>query len=66
VAIVWVYYSAQIFFLGAEFTRAYSHEHGSKSLGRAANSEYGSDAAMVERAKRIVKGKDPVLMHKSS
>ena len=64
VAIIWVYYSAQIFFLGAEFTRAYSHEHGSKSLGRAANSDYGSDAAMVERARRIVKGKDPVLMQK--
>ena len=64
VAIIWVYYSAQIFFLGAEFTRAYSHAHGSKSLGRAANSDYGSDAAMVERARRIVKGKDPVLLQK--
>ena len=62
VVIVWVYYSAQIFFLGAEFTHAYSHEHGSKSIGRrAANSEYGSEAAMVERARRIVKGGDPIL-----
>jgi membrane protein len=66
VAILWVYYSAQIFFLGAEFTRAYAHEHGSKSLGRAANSDFGSDAAMVERARRIVKGKDPVLLRKRS
>lgn len=66
VAIVWVYYSAQIFFLGAEFTRAYSHAHGSKSLGNAANSDYGSDAAMVERARRIVKGKDPVLLQKGT
>ena len=64
VAIVWVYYSAQIFFLGAEFTRAYSHEHGSKSLARAANSDFGSDAAMVERAKGIVKGDDPVLQQR--
>ncbi|HET7728741.1 MAG TPA: YihY/virulence factor BrkB family protein [Usitatibacter sp.] len=63
VAIVWVYYSAQIFFLGAEFTRAYAHEHGSKSAG-AANSDYGSDAAMVERARRIVKGRDPVLLQR--
>jgi membrane protein len=63
VAIVWVYYSAQIFFLGAEFTRAYSHEHGSKSLGTAANSDFGSgEAAMLDRARRIVKGKDPVLL----
>jgi membrane protein len=29
--IVWVYYSGQIFFLGAEFTRAYSRRHGSHS-----------------------------------
>src|SRR4051812_37001883 len=64
VAIVWVYYSAQIFFFGAEFTRAYSHEHGSKSLARAANSDFGSEAAMVERARRIVKGRDPVLTQK--
>ena len=28
--VVWVYYSAQIFLLGAEFTRAYAHAHGSK------------------------------------
>ena len=64
VAIVWVYYSAQIFFFGAELTRAYSHEHGSKSLARAANSDFGSEAAMVERAKRIVKGRDPVLQQR--
>ena len=62
VVIMWVYYSSQIFFLGAEFTKAYSMEHGSKSL-HAANSDFGStEAAMVERAKQIVKGKDPVLL----
>ncbi|HUP97720.1 MAG TPA: YihY/virulence factor BrkB family protein [Usitatibacter sp.] len=61
VLIVWIYYSSQIFFLGAEFTRAYSVHHGSKSP-QAANSEYGSDAAMVERARKIVKGQDPVLV----
>ena len=27
VVIVWVYYSAQIFFFGAEFTHAYAHRH---------------------------------------
>jgi membrane protein len=27
---VWVYYSAQIFLLGAEFTRVYAHAHGSR------------------------------------
>ena len=29
VVILWVYYSAQIFFLGAEYTRAYALQHGS-------------------------------------
>ena len=62
VTIIWVYYSAQTFFLGAEFTRASSHEHGSKSLGNAANSDFGSgDAALLDRARQIVKGRDPVL-----
>lgn len=32
VVIVWVYYSAQIFLLGAEFTYHYAREHGSRSL----------------------------------
>ncbi len=30
VVLVWVYYSAQIFLLGAEFTQIYSHSHGSR------------------------------------
>jgi len=61
VVIVWIYYSSQIFFLGAEFTRAYSLHHGSKSP-EAANSDFGNDVAMVERARRIVRGQDPVLV----
>ncbi len=28
--LLWIYYSAQIFLLGAEFTKAYAHRHGSK------------------------------------
>jgi membrane protein len=64
VAILWVYYSSQIFFFGAELTRAYSLGLGS-SRQEAANSEFDSDeAAMVERARRIVKGRDPVLVQK--
>ena len=31
ILLVWVYYSAQVFFLGAEFTRAYTNRFGSKS-----------------------------------
>lgn len=30
IVLVWVYYSAQIFLLGAEFTWAYAHGHGSR------------------------------------
>jgi len=30
VLLVWIYYTAQLFFLGAEFTRAYSLKHGSR------------------------------------
>jgi membrane protein len=30
IVLVWVYYSAQIFFLGAEFTRVYSYQFGSR------------------------------------
>jgi membrane protein len=64
VAILWVYYSSQIFFFGAELTRAYSLGLGS-SRQEAANSDFNSDeAAMVARARRIVKGRDPVLVQK--
>jgi membrane protein len=30
VLLLWVYYSAQIFLLGAEFTKVYANRHGSK------------------------------------
>lgn len=32
VLLLWVYYSSQIFFLGAEFTKVYAHSHGSCSV----------------------------------
>lgn len=66
VVIFWVYYSSQIFFFGAQFTRAYSLSHGSKRIAPAANSEFGRDAAMVERARRIAKGRDRVLAERRS
>ncbi len=34
--LIWVYYSAQIFFFGAEFTRVYTYEHGSVFRSRLA------------------------------
>ena len=33
VLLLWVYYSAQIFLLGAEFTKAYANTHGSMHAG---------------------------------
>ena len=32
VVLLWIYYSAQIFLLGAEFTKVYAHHHGSQQL----------------------------------
>jgi membrane protein len=68
--ILWVYYSAQIFFLGAEFTYEYSLAFGSKRGEKPADAavaandpgEAQPDAALLSRARRIVKGKDPVLV----
>ena len=44
----------------AELTRAYSVKHGSRRLD-AAYADDGSDASMVERARLIVSGHDPVV-----
>jgi membrane protein len=72
VIIAWVYYSSLIFFYGAEFTREYAVLHGSKQLGiapeepakvgefLAANDEHH----LIDRAKAIVKGCDPILTRK--
>jgi membrane protein len=35
VLLAWVYYAAQIFLLGAEFTKVYADEHGSKAAQKA-------------------------------
>jgi membrane protein len=68
VVIVWVYYSAQIFFMGAEFTREYALRHGSKR-----NDPEGADPVplvaanedhLLHRAQKIVRGEDPVLLRK--
>jgi membrane protein len=32
VTLLWIYYSTQIFLLGAEFTKVYAHHHGSQQL----------------------------------
>jgi membrane protein len=47
VLLVWVYYAAQIFLLGAEFTKVYADEHGSKSAARAMTQTAQTAAAGV-------------------
>ena len=65
VVIVWVYWSSQIFFFGAELTRAYSMEHGSKALTAAnADDVAGAEPPLLARARRIVRGRDPILQQK--
>ena len=60
--IVWVYYSAQVFFFGAELTHEYALSSGSHRVPEAANSDFArEDDALLARARRIVKGKDPAL-----
>jgi membrane protein len=44
VLLVWMYYSAQIFLLGAEFTWVYAHVHGSRSNIAAQPGEAGAQA----------------------
>ena len=39
ILIVWIYYSAQILFLGAEFTKVYTHEYGSRFVEAMENAE---------------------------
>jgi membrane protein len=36
IILLWVYYSAEIFLLGAEFTKCYAHSHGSRSAAEGA------------------------------
>jgi membrane protein len=70
IVVAWVYYSSQVFFLGAEFTRQYALRHGSKKdepLERrgapylATSADPLPDDALVRRAHRIVRGEDPAI-----
>lgn len=51
VLMVWVYYSAQVFLLGAEFARLYARERGSRvALREPANDELGGPVPPAPRA----------------
>jgi membrane protein len=41
--LVWIYYSAQIFLFGAEFTKAYAETHGSHAFDPARKAENTAD-----------------------
>lgn len=63
VVILWVYYSSQVFFLGAEFTKEYALEYGSRRHERGRpladmNADYDS---LVNRARDIVDGTDSAM-----
>lgn len=49
VLLAWVYYAAQIFLLGAEFTKVYADEHGSLSAARATQATQATAEAGVPR-----------------
>jgi membrane protein len=57
VFLVWVYYSAQIFFFGAEFTRAFAERHGSRSQAR-----YRSTTPL-SNAGPVTSGQDAKTLH---
>lgn len=66
ILIVWVYYSSQIFFLGAEFTREYALSTGSRKneprdFERRRDVPAANEDHMVERARDVVAGRDPVV-----
>jgi membrane protein len=52
--IVWVYYSAQIFFLGAEFTHVFAHRHGSRPADHPAGMVVATEQASPPSAPKIV------------
>lgn len=57
VVIVWVYWCAQIFFLGAEFTKAFAARHGSKQAEQ--DLLMSDEDGTVALARRIVRAREP-------
>ena len=63
--ILWVYYSSQVFFLGAEFTKEYAIRHGSckndMRLQKPLAEMNASYEELVARAKQITRRNDPIF-----
>jgi len=61
VLLVWMYYSAQIFLLGAEFTWVYAHAHGSRSnLGADAAGRAGAEPTIHEPAAALTRSRTAI------
>ena len=58
VLLAWVYYAAQIFLLGAEFTRVYAAEHAGAAAGNGATADK-TDLTNVPEAHEASVGKQP-------
>jgi membrane protein len=68
VIVAWVYYSSLIFFLGAEFTREFALLLGSQAPAMDANVSAANDEdhRLIDRARAIVSGSDPILTGKEA
>jgi membrane protein len=60
IVLVWVYYSAQIFFLGAEFTKIYTEKFGSRLDARLAVNPPAPDNKIVDPTTGLPAGKGNV------
>ncbi len=56
VLLIWVYYSAQIFFFGAELTQVYAHRSGVR-IAPSAHAEHAERAGRVERFRPAAAGR---------
>ena len=55
--LVWMYYSAQIFLLGAEFTWVYAHAFGSRAPGSGRDPGGAADAPSVDAAQALARSR---------
>jgi len=69
VILLWIYYSAEIFLLGAEFTQCYAHSHGSKTSERdaprtdeAVRSPYRRASRPPDRERAAVLSREPGIL----
>jgi membrane protein len=64
IVLVWVYYSAQLFFLGAEFTKVYTRTFGSQFTNKLQPVSPRPDAVIIDPSKYDPpKGSNPLIYH---